>query len=136
MAVCKFVNCKERETCLRKYNPWVDILICTTYRNYIEQDQCNFKGLEIPFSYTGVNVEEIYTEGVVYKDSVEDRDSLIFQLYFLDKKKVKEISIHVGVPEVTIYKFISKVKSQYIKKFKKEEKNDGTKVMRRIKLNI
>ena len=114
---CKLVNCKDKANCLIRNDPWGNV-ICDHYKKYIEQDQVEWKGKEIPFSYTGANMEEILFEKELYKDSIEDRNSLIFQLYFLDRKKVKDISIHVGMSEISIYKFIQKVKNQFKRKQK------------------
>jgi len=112
---CKLTNCKDKDNCAIKDDPWGGV-ICDPYKKYIDQDHVQWKGREIPFSYLGVNMEEILFEKELYKDSIEDRNSLIFQLYFLDRKKVKDISIHVGMSEITVYKFIQKVKNQFKRK--------------------
>ena len=112
---CKFKDCKERPDCKIKNNPWQEKILCKRYQSYIDQDQ--IKGKETPFTYVGVNLEEIANSRELFKDSIENRNSLIFQLYFLDKKtNVKDISIHVGCSEITVYKFIERVKKTFIMK--------------------
>lgn len=42
-------------------------------------------------------------------ETKEDRNFLIYKLYFVDHKSVKYISLHLSIPEITIYKFLERV---------------------------
>jgi hypothetical protein len=110
---CKLYNCKQRPTCTIKDNPWKDgKAICRTLNNYINQDQVSQK--EKPFSYINFDINLVSTEKEAFPPVKDSKNSLIFKLYFLDRKSVKEISIMLDTPERTIYAKIAEVKKKYM----------------------
>jgi hypothetical protein len=107
--MCIFKSCKNREYCSRRSNPWVDWNVCDVYLKYIGQDHVYQR--EVPFSSLGGNVDEINDESEnKLHTSTEDKKNLVYKLYFVDRRSVKYISIHLGIPEITIYKTIDKAK--------------------------
>lgn len=108
MASCKFMSCKYRKNCDRRLNPWKDTSLCDRFSSYINQD--HVKQREPCFSHFGISMDNLdSTRNIFSLESKEDRNFLIYKLYFVDHKTVKYISVHLTIPEITIYKFLERV---------------------------
>lgn len=108
MASCKFMTCKFRKTCDRRLNPWKDSNLCDRFYSYINQDYV--KQREPCFSHFGVTMDQIESSRNIFAlETKEDRNFLIYKLYFVDHKSVKYISLHLSIPKITIYKFLERV---------------------------
>lgn len=111
MGTCKFGDCDLFKTCGRRDDPWKDNKCCEVYQRYIQQDHVRQR--ETPFIYLGNAVYNIPNDKPVFKKSTQSKKALMFQLYFIDHKKVKDVAIHAEVAEITVYKFIQRVKKQF-----------------------
>ena len=111
---CKLYTCKQRADCQMKDNPWKDgKVVCPVLDTYINQDQVKLR--EVPFSYIHFDVARVSDKIGVFESKVSDSLKLIFELYFLDHKSVKEISRMVNISARTIYAKIKNIKKQYTK---------------------
>jgi hypothetical protein len=107
MEPCKFTTCEDFDGCTRKNNPWDGNRCCKYYNDYANQDHVNQR--EVLFSYVGNGVENI-TESAFDHEPIKSKSLLIVQLYFLDHKTPKDISIHLELPRITVYKAIQRFK--------------------------
>jgi hypothetical protein len=110
---CRFMSCANRKLCSRRLDPWTDWDVCDKFLLYMNQDYVYQR--EQPFSNLGVNVDFINNETNVFDSEIKkNKNLLIYQMYFVDRKTVKYISKHLSIPQITIYKLIERTRKRIL----------------------
>jgi hypothetical protein len=117
---CILKNCPEYKNCNLKKDPFQGGNMCKGYQQYADQDEV--KQREVAFAYMDFDINRVCDTSTPFKDIEEEKKSLIFDLYFHDKKSVNDIVLQVGCSKVYAYEIIKSVKKLAFTKKKNKKR--------------
>lgn len=115
-------------------NNW-DSMTPKERKAYINQDQVSLR------EFIGPPYHMFSMEDGVWPNYSKNDYKIIYEMYFIDKKEVKDIIYHIKLSESQVYNIITKLKNNYVNHRNKKVRKilemhfvDGIKVMKIAKI--